>query len=380
MPNWVCNRLTLSGPADEIDRFRWSCIQQMPDSNTSTFDFESILPMSDEVRATLGDCSEETQWSLRNWGTKWTASNTHVIYSAPGVLDIFFCTPNSFPQPVFVAVAEQYPRLTGVVVASDRSMGWVVTGLLSDGRFAGCIGELTRAFGLIIEQSDHDPVIYAGTSQALARRLMRSGESAACQPGAALEEACSHKLWEAICVELPFQYAQRLNLTFDAERFAAWHGEEDLPFLEFDDDDPPPLEDLLESAENLAYLRADGRTYFEIDRKLMRSIARYLGYAWHKNLSAAELDAKVNALARSLLADLEEGGLREWAAHAMFRPGVSLDFASGDTLSQSFVRYALGQCQQALRYLNRDVEAAANVDGTYNDATGSARSPLRSNL
>jgi hypothetical protein len=357
--------MTLRGPDQEIDRFRRTCIRHMPDSDEVGFDFETLVPLPEEIRATLDDHSEQAKqiakdatgyvgwypWCVAHWGVKWNPSSFHEIFSGPGVCDIIFSTPWSFPQPVCIALASQFPALTGTVFATDLAEGWVVAGSLSNGRFAGGVGELTRELGLIIEQAAYNPIMHAAASRALAHRFAQLPSLVASRRQNDLEEVSTGEIWQDICAELPCEYARRLTFMFDAERYAAWHGEEDLPYGEFDEDERPPLEALLQSPENLTFLKADGRCYFEIDRQLLRSLARHLAYAWERGLTEDELADRFGSFVACVMAERETDELYEWAAHAVFRPGVHLDLSDDDTLLTSFARYADGLRQQALAFL-----------------------------
>jgi hypothetical protein len=339
----------------------------MPDSDEVGFDFATLVPLPEEIKATLDDRSEQAKqiakeatgyagwhpWRVAHWGVKWNSSGFHEIFSGSGVCDILFTTPWSFPQPICIALASRFPALTGTVFATDLAEGWVVIGSLSNGRFAGGVGELTRELGFIIEQAAHNPMMHAAACRALARRFAQLPSSIASQRPNKLEEVSTGEIWRDICAELPREYVRRLTFMFDAERYAAWHGEEDLPYGEIDEDECSSLEALLQSPENLAFLKADGRCYFEIDRQLMRSLARHLAYAWERGLAEDELADRFGSFVACVLAEHGVEGLYEWAAHAVFRPGVRLDLSDDNMLLMSFAEYADGLRQQTLAFLER---------------------------
>jgi hypothetical protein len=338
----------------------------MPDSDEVGFDFEALVPLPAEIKATLDDRSEQAKeiakaatgyaswhpWRVAYWGVKWNASEFREIFSGSGVCDIIFSTPWAFPQPICSALASQFPALTGTVFATDLGEGWVIAGSVSNGHFAGGVGELTRELGLIIDQAVYNPILHAAASRALAHRFAQLPSLVASQRPNELEEVSTGEIWRDICAELPPEYARRLMLMFDAERYAAWHGEEDLPYGEFDEDERPSLESLLQSPENLNFLTADGRCYFEIDRQLMRSLARHLAYAWERGLKEEELADKFGSFVACVWSERGVDELYEWAAHAIFRPGARLDLSDDDALLTSFAGYADGLRQQTLAFLD----------------------------
>jgi hypothetical protein len=53
MPNWCSNKVVVTGLVEEIARFRQTCIR--PDEEgTSCFDFNSLIPMPEILRDTVG--------------------------------------------------------------------------------------------------------------------------------------------------------------------------------------------------------------------------------------------------------------------------------------------------------------------------------------
>src|ERR1700712_1615164 len=108
MPNWAINRLILSGPAAEIERFQNSCIrsQRGDDSGEINLDFEAIVPMPLEIMTTLNDRSSAASasalaatgfdgwysWRCAEWGSKWNAANLAILQAAPELVDLTFDT------------------------------------------------------------------------------------------------------------------------------------------------------------------------------------------------------------------------------------------------------------------------------------------------
>jgi hypothetical protein len=54
MPNWCHNHMTITGPADEIARFRSTCIRPQGDSDELGFDFTAIVPIPPSINDTRG--------------------------------------------------------------------------------------------------------------------------------------------------------------------------------------------------------------------------------------------------------------------------------------------------------------------------------------
>lgn len=134
MPNHVQNRLTLTGPEASIARFKTMCLRSPVDEpdGSETFDFNAVIP----TPAGLDD-EQHLSWTVENWGTKWNAYEMAVWQDGFGCLEITFQTAWSTPEPVFVAVAKEFPDLAFKVVSFDESWNSAYTGKGSGGQFVG---------------------------------------------------------------------------------------------------------------------------------------------------------------------------------------------------------------------------------------------------
>lgn len=112
MPNWVKTRLTFDGISDkrfeEITEKYTKRVEKFNDSRV--LDFECIIPMPKNVyRGNLGVREREAygeknwyDWSIKNWGTKWNASDGYIDESTHR---IEFSTAWSFAEPVIRMLA-----------------------------------------------------------------------------------------------------------------------------------------------------------------------------------------------------------------------------------------------------------------------------------
>lgn len=114
MPNHVINNVTFDSRIDEIRAF--------VKGDDEPFDFESIIPMPESVRASAGKPTdglpEWYEWSCANWGTKWNC------YEVQENEDGFsFWTAWTTPCQVLCALSEQFPDVTIRVDYADEDMG-----------------------------------------------------------------------------------------------------------------------------------------------------------------------------------------------------------------------------------------------------------------
>jgi hypothetical protein len=129
MPNWVYNKVTIEGPLAEVERF------QQQANTDQVLSFETFVPSPGE------DNPNWYEWNIKNWGTKWDACRPMVgelERHADGVarLEYEFETAWAEPEPVFRAMAEQFPALVFDITYNEEQ-GW-------GGEYHGSGGELSR--------------------------------------------------------------------------------------------------------------------------------------------------------------------------------------------------------------------------------------------
>lgn len=151
MPNWVANRISVTGTDAELDRF----VEQVKGADSKLnkdedqqFHFGAFVHPSDEdLPYYLGEKEEQKpegyedwshadklahslkfagrnwyDWNVTNWGTKWDACNAEVERTAEGVA-VAFDTAWSPPDPIFVAMAKQFPELE-FDIWYEEEQGW----------------------------------------------------------------------------------------------------------------------------------------------------------------------------------------------------------------------------------------------------------------
>jgi hypothetical protein len=59
-------------------------------------------------------------WSIQNWGTKWNSYSFKMIKQSKTMVEFNFDTAWSFPEPVFDALAKEFPELVIDVAAFDE--------------------------------------------------------------------------------------------------------------------------------------------------------------------------------------------------------------------------------------------------------------------
>ena len=125
MPNHVKTIVRMTGDQESIKKLLESHTKL--NQHGLRFDFETIIPMPDNIfRGDLGREEREKygrnnwyDWSVENWGTKWNAYEFNII----GKGKFVFQTAWSFPDPVIKRLSEIYPNITFHIRYADEDIG-----------------------------------------------------------------------------------------------------------------------------------------------------------------------------------------------------------------------------------------------------------------
>ena len=111
MPNWVRNKVLISGTKKDLDDLLKKC-----ETYTNCFSFEGIIPMPDDV-------DDWYHWSIEHWGTKWDTEDADVYRMDKENASIVFETAWSAPIPVYEAIHKRYPNMCIDVEYADEDLG-----------------------------------------------------------------------------------------------------------------------------------------------------------------------------------------------------------------------------------------------------------------
>lgn len=132
MPNWVKNILIVDKP--EALRF----MLDKDEDGKTRFNFNKIIPMPEELEDNNWQypdtrtseqikelekkygASDWYHWRLRNWGTKWNASQTEVIDDTC----VEFDTAWSSPEPIPQMLSLKFPNTAVSVKYADEDLGY----------------------------------------------------------------------------------------------------------------------------------------------------------------------------------------------------------------------------------------------------------------
>lgn len=165
MPNWVFNSIGVSaGSKAELDalleRAKGEQSKIRSEENKDLHFGAFVHPSDEDLPYYLGEKEEEKpegyedwshaeklahslkfagrnwyDWNVTNWGTKWDAGDVYIEQTDDLSASIQFQTAWSPPEPIFRALAEQFPNLK-FDISYEEEQGW-------GGEFTAENGELT---------------------------------------------------------------------------------------------------------------------------------------------------------------------------------------------------------------------------------------------
>lgn len=153
MPEWIVNRLELSGEANVVagaksDLARpfemlvtknWTTGEQERATSAEVFSYRNIVSPFDEgiseteyfAKNTSQDPSDPAippgnwlPWNTQHWGVKWDASGVELVVDEPTELTYRFDSPTAPPVPVIERLSAKYPGLSiRLIWENERGKG-----------------------------------------------------------------------------------------------------------------------------------------------------------------------------------------------------------------------------------------------------------------
>jgi len=126
MPNWCECKLEVSGNKEDLDRFK-----EHAKGNNGIIDFNKFIPYPEKYRK-LDNISEQAEietplfnsryvkdgynsggyeWCIKNWNTKWNASEVSILDEYDGYTRYRFDTPWSPPEKVIIKMGKVFSML-----------------------------------------------------------------------------------------------------------------------------------------------------------------------------------------------------------------------------------------------------------------------------
>jgi len=258
---------------------------------------------------------------------------------APATKGTSSTSAHTSPGPIFEAIAQQFPTLKGTVFAVEEDNQFGLAGLIADGAYTGIEVPVSRELRFIARESTSYDEVCSKSSQALVELHSNQSSSLEVANHDADGKTRVQQAWTAICSRIAPEFASRYGFRTDVDAYLERLAD---PFDSAEDD--------VGSASHQAFFEAEGRFQTEADQRLMSMIGHTLEselFVRSREDGTATWDREV----RQLATGLDEKDLAEWAAHAMYRPGVTLDLTTTATQQASFATYAMMMRRQVLQYL-----------------------------
>jgi hypothetical protein len=132
MPNWCDNYMKITGAAEEIARFKQTCIID------GELDFNAIIPMPANVQHNNATGEDGLpvwyKWSCDHWGTNWNACDFGGQDKEDGSFECVFSTAWASPVPVWEKMGEMFPALTFELGGSSIEGDFAFKGSIRNGR------------------------------------------------------------------------------------------------------------------------------------------------------------------------------------------------------------------------------------------------------
>lgn len=349
MPNWVANKIMITGPASEVRRFDDTCIRPQRNEAQRSLDFEALVPMPHSiVRSLQGSTADAGQpaqnilsedhwygWCTQHWGTKWNCSGFSEFVRESERYACYFETAWNYPEPIFQAFASQYPLLTAQIFATDEANDWAFVGAVHGGLHTGVVLESARRISLLIYDEKCFP------------------DSLLPNPvGLLMEETTLGPIAGILSVTNRKDAVQLI----DAARLATYTSpsQEQLDYLQFCEDVEGYIE-WLENTEgleeqgtpcwekaqdalgwyvisnkNLRFFIEHGRFATKVDRGLMLNVAEIM-----MEKARARPNAQVAVNPQSVT-KYNEAELRDWVALEMYRHGQQVNSSDLEGLHETY--------------------------------------------
>ena len=128
MPNWCSNTLRISGPNEDVSRFKQQAagISPWPDNEGaehSILNFHSLVPVPADVLA-AGYNNTGCEWEREHWGCKWGACEVRLADESDGQIMYDFDTAWAPPVPFLKKLAPQWPTLTFLLDYEELGTGF----------------------------------------------------------------------------------------------------------------------------------------------------------------------------------------------------------------------------------------------------------------
>jgi hypothetical protein len=147
--------LTVTGPTDEVTRFREAVRGYNETGEEIIIDFNRLIPIPQEVAGPFTpqiqtddhQVNYSPSWCERNWGASSNALYTEILEDKDGMFSVQFDTPWDFPYPILEKIVSSFPKLVFEGSAFENVDHFYMTFEGRNGEFSWQEGDYAEAFG-----------------------------------------------------------------------------------------------------------------------------------------------------------------------------------------------------------------------------------------
>ena len=129
MPNWCYNEFQVSGPKEDIAKFKLQAVGHNPwekpaqDEAPSPLNFHSLLPIPAKVlKSDYSNAGHD--WEVKHWGCRWGAGDVEVMDETEDSLHYRFDTAWDPPTNFIKHVRKLWPTLTFLLDYDESGEGF----------------------------------------------------------------------------------------------------------------------------------------------------------------------------------------------------------------------------------------------------------------
>ncbi len=156
MTDYMYIGITVTGPTDEVTRFREAVRGRNETGEEIIIDFNRLIPIPQEVMDPFTpqiqtddhQVSYSPSWVERNWGASSNALYTEILDDKDGMFSVQFDTPWDFPYPILEKIVSSFPKLVFEGSAFENVDHFYMTFEGRNGEFSWQEGDYAEAFGV----------------------------------------------------------------------------------------------------------------------------------------------------------------------------------------------------------------------------------------
>ena len=129
MPNWCNNELQVSGPAEDLAKFKQQAVGHSPwgtpakDEKPSRLNFHNLVPVPEHILK-LGYVNAGYDWEVKHWGARWGACDVELGDESELSICYHFDTAWAPAVPFVENACKKWPSLQFILDYDEPGMAF----------------------------------------------------------------------------------------------------------------------------------------------------------------------------------------------------------------------------------------------------------------